>query len=293
MASSSTWASGRGRGTRTTSARSCCGPACGCGPEGKDYSVFGLEYTKVEGYVADADLQLGCGIPTEFAEIKTGDTVVDLGSGAGNDVFVARQITGEKGKVIGVDMTPEMVAKANVNKAKLGFENIDFKLGDIENLPLENDMSDVVVSNCVLNLVPDKEKAFAEIYRILKPGAHFCVSDIVLEGEIPEGLKKSAELYAGCVSGALQKDDYLGIVDKSGFKNIEVKKSREIVLPDELLKSFLNGEQIEKYKTSADRIEVEYDSRFGFPTKLFIDINAQMADEEISRRFSNIQQILN
>jgi arsenite methyltransferase len=217
---------------------SCCGPACGCGPE-MDYSAFSLDYTKMDGYVADADLQLGCGIPTEFANIKAGDTVVDLGSGAGNDVFVARQLAGENGKVIGIDMTPEMLERANENKVKLGLENVEFKLGDIENLPLENDISDVVVSNCVLNLVPDKEKAFNEIHRILKPGAHFCVSDIVLEGEIPEVLKKSAEMYAGCVSGALQKDDYLGIIEKGGFKNIEVKKSREIVLPKELLESVL------------------------------------------------------
>ncbi len=229
---------------------SCCGPACGCGPAEVDYSAFSLDYTKMDGYVADADLNLGCGIPTEFAEINAGDTVVDLGSGAGNDVFVARQIVGESGKVVGIDMTPEMIEKANANKAKLGFNNVDFKLGDIENLPLENDMSDVVVSNCVLNLVPDKEKAFNEIYRILKPGAHFCVSDIVLEGEIPAGLKKSAEMYAGCVSGALQKEEYLNIINKSGFKNIEVKKSREIVLPENLLKTFLDDTQLEKYRNS-------------------------------------------
>ncbi len=229
---------------------SCCGPVCGCGPAEVDYSAFSLDYTKMDGYVADADLNLGCGIPTEFAEINAGDTVVDLGSGAGNDVFVARQIVGESGKVVGIDMTPEMIEKANANKAKLGFNNVDFKLGDIENLPLENDMSDVVVSNCVLNLVPDKEKAFNEIYRILKPGAHFCVSDIVLEGEIPAGLKKSAEMYAGCVSGALQKEEYLNIINKSGFKNIEVKKSREIVLPENLLKTFLDDTQLENYRNS-------------------------------------------
>jgi len=227
---------------------SCCGPACGCGPEDVDYSAFSLDYTKMDGYVADADLQLGCGIPTEFADIKAGDTVVDLGSGAGNDVFVARQLAGDSGKVIGVDMTPEMIERANSNKAKLGFENIEFKLGDIENLPLEDNISDVVVSNCVLNLVPDKQKAFEEIHRVLKPGAHFCISDIVLEGEIPEGLKKSAEMYAGCVSGALQKNDYLGIVEDVGFINIEVKKSREIVLPDELLKTYLDESQMKKYK---------------------------------------------
>lgn len=230
-----------------TQGSSCCGPNCGCGQAEVDYSAFSIDYTKMDGYVADADLQLGCGIPIEFADIKAGDTVVDLGSGAGNDVFVARQITGESGNVIGVDMTPEMIEKANVNKAKLGFENIEFKLGDIEDLPLEDEISDVVVSNCVLNLLPDKEKAFAEIHRILKPNAHFCISDIVLDGEIPEELKKSAEMYAGCVSGALQKKDYLEIIKRSGFKNIEIKKSHEIVLPQELLKTFLDDDQLKKY----------------------------------------------
>ncbi|MBT3217088.1 MAG: arsenite methyltransferase [Candidatus Marinimicrobia bacterium] len=224
---------------------SCCSPAAEM-----DYSAFSLDYTQMEGYMEEADLKLGCGIPTEFANIKEGDTVVDLGSGAGNDVFVARQITGNSGHVIGIDMTQEMVEKANLNKTKLGFKNIEFIQGDIEDLPLDDKMCNVVVSNCVLNLVPDKEKAFSEIYRILKPGAHFCVSDIVIEGEIPGGLKKSAELYAGCVSGALQKNDYLNKIKKAGFINIEIKKSREIVLPDALLKSFLDDIQLEKYNKS-------------------------------------------
>ena len=232
-----------------TQKTSCCSPASECCSE-MDYSAFSLDYTQMEGYVEDADLHLGCGIPTEFANIKEGDTVVDLGSGAGNDVFVARRIAGETGHVIGIDMTPEMVEKANLNKTKLGFENIEFMLGDIEKLPLDNDMCNVVVSNCVLNLVPDKEKAFNEIYRILKPGAHFCVSDIVLEGEIPPDIKKSAEMYAGCVSGALQKDDYLDIINKSGFENVEIKKSREIILPKDILKSLLDDIQLDKYNKS-------------------------------------------
>ena len=224
---------------------SCCGsnPAT-------DYSAFNLDYTRLDGYVEDADLNLGCGIPTEYANIKHGDTIVDLGSGAGNDVFVARSIIGDKGKVVGIDMTPEMVDKANRNKEKLGFENVEFKLGDIENLPLDDEMCDVVVSNCVLNLVPDKEIAFNEIQRILKPGAHFCVSDIVLEGHIPPELKKSAEMYAGCVSGALQKNEYLDIIKEVGFINIEVKKSREIVLPQNLIQSFMDDAQYEIYNKS-------------------------------------------
>ncbi len=232
-----------------TQTSSCCSPSSDCNPE-IDYSAFSLDYTQMEGYVEEADLQLGCGIPTEFANIKEGDTVVDLGSGAGNDVFVARRIAGKTGRVIGIDMTPEMIEKANLNKSKLGFENVEFRLGDIEDLPLDDKMSDVVVSNCVLNLVPDKNKAFSEIYRILKPGTHFCVSDIVLEGDIPAGLKRSAEMYAGCVSGALQKNDYIDIIHKASFTNVEIKKSREIILPDDLLKSYLDDIQMKNFQKS-------------------------------------------
>jgi ubiquinone/menaquinone biosynthesis C-methylase UbiE len=208
------------------------------------------EYNHLEGYVADADLGLGCGLPTEHAGIIKGNTVVDLGSGAGNDVFVARAIVGDEGKVIGLDMTEEMVEKANFNKAKLGFDNVEFHLGDIEQMPFENNIADVVVSNCVLNLVPDKRKAFSEIYRVLKPGAHFCVSDIVIKGQLPVGLKKSAEMYAGCVAGALQQDDYLGIIKETGFRNVEVKKTKVIELPDEVLENYLDKSEVKNFKMS-------------------------------------------
>lgn len=224
-------------------AASCCEPiptSRGCTPGKKDYTVFQDDYSNLNGYVADADLGLGCGLPTEYAGIKKGDIVVDLGSGAGNDVFVARAIVGEEGKVIGVDMTGEMIDKANNNNLKLGYDNVEFKLGDIEKIPLQDNIADVVVSNCVLNLVPDKHKAFSEVYRILKPGAHFCVSDIVVHGEMTEELKRSAELYTGCISGALQQDEYLKIIENTGFKNIEIKKTKKIELSEELLS--LNGE---------------------------------------------------
>ena len=228
----------------------CCGPACCGGEESKivGYTVMQDEYNHLEGYVADADLGLGCGLPTEHAGIKKGDTVVDLGSGAGNDVFVARAIVGDDGKVIGLDMTEEMIEKANINNTKLGYKNVEFHFGDIEQMPFENNIADVVVSNCVLNLVPDKRKAFAEIFRILKSGAHFCVSDIVLKGELPEGLQKSAEMYAGCVAGALQQDEYLGTINETGFKNVEIKKTKVIELPDDVLKEYLNDSEIEKFK---------------------------------------------
>ncbi len=228
---------------------------CGCGCSSKSnkivgYTVMQDEYDHLDGYVEDADLGLGCGVPTEYAGIKNGDTVVDLGSGAGNDIFVARSIVGDDGKVIGIDFTEEMINKAIVNKSKVGFTNVDFKLGEIENIPLENNLADVVISNCVLNLVPDKKKAFSEIFRILKPGAHFCVSDIVLKGELPAGLKKSAEMYAGCVAGALQQDEYLGIIKETGFTNIGIKKTKVIELPDEVLQNYLNGIEIEKFKSN-------------------------------------------
>ena len=188
---------------------SCCAPktesSCCNNSKEVDYTVFNENYTELKGYVKDADLGLGCGLPTEHAALREGDTVVDLGSGAGNDVFIARTIVGEKGRVIGIDMTEEMVSKANQNLVKLGFKNVEFKLSEIENMLLTDEIADVVISNCVLNLVPDKKKAFAEIYRVLKPGAHFCVSDIVLRGELPDNIRKAAAMYAGCVSGAQRK----------------------------------------------------------------------------------------
>jgi len=223
---------------------------CGCCGTSKviDYSIFQDDYSKFDGYVAEADLGLGCGVPTEYAGIKKGNTVVDLGSGAGNDVFVARSIVGEEGKVIGLDFTQEMLDKANANKNKVGFKNVEFKLGEIEAMPFEKETADVVISNCVLNLVPDKRKAFKEIYRILRPGAHFCVSDIVIQGEMTEELRKSAEMYAGCVSGALQQDEYLMKIKNAGFQNIEIKKSKRIDLPDELLSQYLSDKGIAEYK---------------------------------------------
>jgi arsenite methyltransferase len=232
--------------SKDDNASSCCG-ATGCSTI--DYTVMADDYTKLNGYVADADLGLGCGLPTEFAKIKEGDTVVDLGSGAGNDAFVARSITGEKGKVIGIDFTEKMVEKAKVNAGKLGYSNVEFRQGDIENMPLAGNIADVVVSNCVLNLVPNKEQAFAETFRILKKGGHFSVSDIVLVGDLPEGLQKSAEMYAGCVSGAIQKDEYLSIIQQAGFSAITIQKEKRITLPDDILKDYLSAEQIQEFKS--------------------------------------------
>ena len=223
---------------------SCCGSDCGCID---DVSFIGENYQKLDGYVPDADLGLGCGLPTEYALIKEGDVVVDLGSGAGNDCFVARALTGVNGKVIGVDFTPAMIEKARNNAAKMGYKNVHFLKGDIEHIPLSDNTADVVVSNCVMNLVPDKIAAFNETFRILKPGGHFSISDVVVEGELPEALRKSAEMYAGCVSGAEMKESYLEIINKSGFKNISVQKTREIYLPQEVLETVLKPDEVQEF----------------------------------------------
>lgn len=226
---------------------SCCG-AGGCCDV--DYTIFSENYEKLEGYNPDADLGLGCGIPTQFAQIKKGDTVLDLGSGAGNDCFVARAIVGETGRVLGLDFSDTMLEKARENVKKLGFTNVEFFKGDIEDMPITPDIVDVVVSNCVLNLVPDKQKAFDQIFRVLKQGGRFSISDVVLKGTLPKGLKDDAVMYAGCVSGAIQKEEYLEIIRLSGFRNIEVNKEKEIELPDELLRNYLSNEELEEFKNN-------------------------------------------
>lgn len=225
---------------------SCCGSGCGCATI--DEALMAEDYSKLAGYNTDADLGLGCGLPTEFANIKAGDLVIDLGSGAGNDAFVARSVTGDTGKVIGIDFTEKMIEKARLNAEKLGFHNVEFRYGDIEKLPVSNSVADVVVSNCVMNLVPDKTKAFNETYRVLKPGGHFSISDIVLVGELPDGLRKNAEMYAGCISGAIQKKEYLQIVKDAGFVNLTIQKEKKIILPDEILSAYLNEEEMTQVK---------------------------------------------
>lgn len=238
--------------TKSSQLSTCCGSSdsSACCSGISDYSVFNDDYSQVDGYIAEADLNLGCGLPTEFAGIKKGQTVVDLGSGAGNDVFVARQLVGKKGRVIGVDMTPDMVLKARENNTRLGFENVEFRLGEIEALPIENASVDVVISNCVLNLVPDKILAFGEIFRVLKPGAHFCISDIVYRGEMSERIRRSAELYAGCIAGSLEEDDYLDIIKGTGFRKVEIKKRKRIDLPPEVWSESLTVEDLAKFKIS-------------------------------------------
>ncbi|MDR0795751.1 MAG: arsenite methyltransferase, partial [Tannerella sp.] len=230
---------------KETNSCSCCGSGS-CSTE--VYNIMSEDYAHLEGYNPDADLGLGCGLPTQFAKIKKGDVVIDLGSGAGNDCFVARAETGETGKVIGIDFTPAMIEKARINAGKRGFNNVEFRQGDIENMPVADNTADVIVSNCVLNLVPNKQAIFKEIYRVLKIEGHFSISDIVLVGELPSGLQSAAEMYAGCVAGASQKNDYLGFIEQAGFKNITIQKENPIILPNDILDDYLSKEEIAAYR---------------------------------------------
>lgn len=232
---------------------SCCGATSSCSGD-QVYNIMADDYANLEGYNPDADLGLGCGLPTEYANIKPGDTVIDLGSGAGNDCFVARKLAGEKGRVIGIDFTPAMIERARINADNIGYKNVEFRLGDIDDMPVASNKADVIVSNCVLNLVPDKTKVFAEVFRVLKPGGHFSISDIVLEGALPAKWREVAELYAGCVSGAIQKEEYLGIINQSGFTNIRLQKDKPIHIPEDILKNYLTTEEIAAYVSGGTRI---------------------------------------
>jgi arsenite methyltransferase len=236
---------------KETNQSSCCG-AGGCSTE--VYNIMSDNYETLSGYAPDADLGLGCGLPTQYAKIRPGHTVLDLGSGAGNDCFVARAETGHNGKVIGIDFTPAMIEKARLNADKLGFNNVEFREGDIENMPLHAEAADVVISNCVLNLVPNKENVFREIYRVLKPGGHFSISDVVLVGDLPDALQKDAEMYAGCVAGAIQKDHYLGLVHQCGFQQVRVQKEKAIVIPDDILVNYLDEEAMQQFKSGSTGI---------------------------------------
>ena len=231
---------------KVENASSCCGATT---PSSKIYNIMMDDYSDTDGYVEDADLGLGCGLPTQFAKIKPGDTVIDLGSGAGNDCFVARHEVGSEGKVIGIDFTPAMIKKARENAEKLGYNNVEFREGDIDDMPVNDNVADVIVSNCVLNLVPDKPKVMAEIFRVLKPGGHFSISDIVLVGELPEALREDAEMYAGCVAGAIQKTAYLQGISDAGFENLTLQKEKPIIIPEDILSKYLSDEAIASFNS--------------------------------------------
>jgi len=234
-----------------TNEASCCGSGC-CSIE--TTNIMTDDYHALEGYDPNADLGLGCGLPTRFAKIKRGDVVIDLGSGAGNDCFVARAETGETGKVIGIDFTPAMIDKARANAEKPGYNNVEFRQGDIERMPVTANAADVIVSNCVLNLVPNKRGVFQEIMRVLKPGGHFSISDIVLVGELPGKIQQAAEMYSGCISGAIQKKEYLDLIHTTGFTNVIIQKEKPIQLPDDVLAPYLTVEEILTFRQSGTGI---------------------------------------
>ncbi|QJW89035.1 arsenite methyltransferase [Spirosoma taeanense] len=240
--------------SRQQNASSCCGSGPSCCSPVDDAAIMADDYSQIDGYVAEADLGLGCGLPTQFARIQPGDTVIDLGSGAGNDCFVARHETGPAGKVIGIDFTDAMIDRARRNADQLGFKNVEFRFGDIEQMPVADASANVVVSNCVLNLVPNKRAMFREIFRVLKPGGHFSISDIVLQGQLPGNLRDAAELYAGCVSGAIQKADYLALIQETGFTNLTIQKDKPVFLPDDILRAYLTPDEIAAYRQSGTGI---------------------------------------
>lgn len=210
---------------------SCCGDSgssC-CGTQSAEVlsEKVGYDKSALKKIPKDSNLGLGCGNPSVSADLKEGETVLDLGSGAGIDCFMAANKVGKKGRVIGIDMTPEMLEKARENAKKGGYKNVEFRLGEIENMPVENNSIDVVLSNCVINLSVDKEKVFKEIFRVLKKDGRFIISDIVLNEALPPKLKNSAELYAGCVAGALLKKDYLAIIKAAGFQKIDILEEKK------------------------------------------------------------------
>lgn len=236
---------------KETNRSSCCGSGA-CSTE--VYNIMSEDYSELGGYSPDADLGLGCGLPTQFAKIQPGNTVIDLGAGAGNDCFIARREAGETGKVIGIDFTPAMIERARENADKLGYNNVEFRLGDIEKMPVGGNVADVVVSNCVLNLVPDKDRVMKEIFRVLKAGGHFSISDIVLEGTLPGKLREAAEMYAGCVSGAIEKQQYLQLIIDNGFTNMTVQKEKAIHIPDDILGNYLSAEEIAAFRSGTNGI---------------------------------------
>lgn len=223
---------------------SCCGDGATstCCEDERLHS----DYKDLKGYFREADLGLGCGIPTEGADIREGHVVLDLGSGAGNDCFVARSMTGAEGRVIGIDFSYEMTEKARQNARKLDYSNVEFYHADIENLPLNDDRVDVIISNCVLNLVPEKQAVFSEMIRILKPGGHFSVSDIVINGTLPRSLRENSQFYVGCIAGAQQEEEYLANIRSTGFNSVKVINRKLVQLSKSFFKNYLTAEEEEK-----------------------------------------------
>lgn len=243
---------------------SCCGSVnscCGGVDVAQDISrKIGYTEEELKNAPEGANLGLGCGNPVALASLKEGETVLDLGSGAGFDSFLAAQKVGDKGRVIGVDMTPEMIKKAKENAKKGNYRNVEFRLGEIENLPLADASVDVIISNCVINLSPDKEKVFRESFRVLTLGGRLMISDIVLLRELPDYIRKSIEAYIGCLSGAIMKDKYIAMIKKAGFQNVKVINETsfpiELMANDPTAKTIMKNLRVtaEKVKGIADSV---------------------------------------
>jgi arsenite methyltransferase len=217
--------------TKEDSSCSCCS---GTGMESiiQQARAAGYSADEIKSIPEEAIFGLGCGNPTALAEINEGETVLDLGSGGGIDVFLAANKVGEQGKVIGVDMTKEMVRTAVKNAEESGYENVEFKLGEIENLPIENNSIDVIISNCVINLTPDKSVAYREAFRVLKPGGIILVSDLVTDGDIPDEIRSSFQAWSECIAGAMEKQDYLDTIKEAGFKDVEIVEAHYFTEPN-------------------------------------------------------------
>lgn len=246
-----------------TQENSCCSPASSCCSNSKEDISKSVGYTDedINSVPDGANLGLGCGNPVALASLKEGEVVLDLGSGAGFDSFLASDRVGETGQVIGVDMTPEMIGKARENAVKGEYKNVEFRLGEIENLPVPDNHVDIVLSNCVINLVPDKNRVFREMHRVLKPGGRFMISDIVLENNLPEIILNSASAYVGCVAGASLKQDYLDMITDAGFQNVaiteETSMSLDLILSDPSAKAVLENISLpeEEIKIAAESVK--------------------------------------
>ena len=220
------------------------GCGCGCGSVTNVSEQIGYTKEELNAVPEGADLNLGCGNPVALASLKEGETVIDLGSGGGLDCFLAAKKVGPTGKVIGVDMTTEMLDRARANCKKGKYANVEFRLGEIENIPVADNTADVIISNCVINLSPNKQRVFEEAYRVLKPNGRLMISDMVLLKDIPEAIVNNVEAYIGCIAGAEKKQDYLEQIKKAGFNKVEIVK--ETTLPFEVLVSDATAQQVMK-----------------------------------------------
>lgn len=241
----------KGRYGKIASQKEPCCPCCGSPPDlGEQAKSMGYSEDEIKSIPNDAVMGLGCGNPTALAELKQGEIILDLGSGGGLDVFLAANRVGEKGKVIGVDMTPEMIEKARENASKADYKNVEFKLGEIEKLPIEDNSVDVIISNCVINLSPDKLATFKEAFRVLKTSGRLLISDLVTEGELPDEIRRSFDAWAECIAGALEKQDYLDTITKAGFRDVKIVKEHTYGEPgmDKRLSGRITSVQVKAYK---------------------------------------------